>query len=212
MKKFENIDDLAKAVGQVAGLTLELSKGHSLHTAMAAHHDAHAAYHKAAHDAMDDGHEMKAHIGKMHEHHVAKAAHHRAMAETHKALEATANTVAAAFGTEPELQKTAPAAAPATTAGVVEGMLTGMAGDLKEMAQDMIKTDPSVKEMLRKSIAEALGQALGSQIKPDGVRGVIPSNPPDEVLSHLKLVPRGSSGASLEKAQVDPDMEDAFAI
>lgn len=214
MKKFENIDDLAKAVGQVAGLTLELSKGHSLHMAAHTHHESQAAHYKAAHDAMDDGHEQKANIGKAHEHHTFKAAHHKAMAEAHKALEAKANSLAAAFGTEPELAKTTSAAAPAPTtpSGVVEGLVANMAGDLNTLAKDMIANDPAVKEMVRKTIADAISSALGNKIVPDNVRATIPSNPPDEVLSHLKLVPRGSTGASLEKAAVDPDMEDAFAI
>jgi hypothetical protein len=210
MKKFETVDDLAKAVGQMAGLTLELSKGHSLHTAAAVHHDSQAAFHKAAHDAMDDGHEMKAQIGKAHEHHVAKAAHHRAMAETHKTMEALANNINAAFGSEPEVKKTTTTSAPAPAG--IEGMVAETTKGLVSKSLEMLQTDPTVQDEIRKMVLEGVRSALGGHIVPDGVRVAIPNNPPDDVLKHLKLVPRSGSGANLEKADVDPDMEDAFAI
>lgn len=213
MKKFETIEDLAKAAGQLAGYFTKNADfhkaAHAAHAGLNAHHEAQAAFHKAAHDAMDDGHEMKAHIGKVHEHHVAKAAHHKAMADLHKGYMEDSTKLAAAYGSEPELQKTAPASL--GTAG--EG--SDMAAILKAAFNEniaSIKDSPEFKEVVKNLALSEVKKMFGNAVVPDGARVVVPGNPPEDVLKHLQLVPRGSSGASLEKAVVDPDMEDAFAI
>lgn len=222
MKKFDTVEDLAKAAGHLAG---HFGKAASHHQAMA---DAHAglnkehtemsAFHKGMHDALDDGHEQKAFHKRMHEHHATKAAHHESLHKLHKAHADHMEEMAKAYGEEKAASggkpttKAAGAAEPTTATEVVGSLVAGMSADLQAMSKEMIQNDPTVKDMIRKALADAIGGALATQIRPDGVRATIPSNPPDEVLSHLRLVPRAGSGASLEKAQVDAGMEDALAI
>ncbi len=209
MRKFESVDDLAKAVSQVAGLALDLSKGHSLHAAASAHHEGQAAYHKAAHEAMDDSHENKAHVAQQHAHHVFKDAHHKAMAESCKALEATATKLASAFGDDPELKKT-----DATIPVAGEG--SDMAAILKAAFNEniaSIKDSPEFKEVVKNLALTEVKKMFGNTVVPDNVRvaGNV-NDPPADVLTHLKLIPRGSAGSGLQKAEVSADMEDAFAV
>lgn len=217
MKKFETIEDLAKAAGQLAGSFTKNAEyhkaAHAAHMGEHAHHEAHAAFHKAAHDAMDDGHEMKAHIGKAHEHHVHKAAFHKAMAEHHQAECDAATKLAAAFGEDSPIQKTAPTTNAATGVSTgaptsVEGLVADTTKGLVAKSLEMLQTDPAIQDEIRKMVLAGVKASLSGQIVPDNVRATYPSNP-DPALLHL--VPRAGSGATLEKAQVEPENEAMFA-
>ena len=222
MKKFDTVEDLAKAAGHLAG---HFGKAASHHQAMAeAHaglnkeHTEMSAFHKGMHDALDDGHEQKAFHKRMHEHHATKAAHHDSLHKLHKAHADHMEEMAKAYGEEKAAAGGRPAAKAAGTTDPaaepvgVEGMIAKTVEAILTKSLSTVETSGKVEEMVERMVVERVNKALGNHIVPDGVRGTIPSNPPDEVLSHLRLVPRAGSGASLEKAQVDAGMEDALAI
>lgn len=222
MKKFDTVEDLAKAAGHLAG---HFGKAASHHQAMA---DAHAglnkehtemsAFHKGMHDALDDGHEQKAFHKRMHEHHATKAAHHDLLHKLHKAHADHMEEMAKAYGEEKAAAggkpttKAAGATDPTAEPVGVEGMIAKTVEAILTKSLSTVETSGKVEEMVERMVVERVNKALGNHIVPDGVRATIPSNPPDDVLKHLQLVPRGSSGASLEKAQVEAGMEDALAI
>lgn len=226
MKKFDTVEDLAKAAGHLAG---HFGKAASHHQAMA---DAHAglnkehtemsAFHKGMHDALDDGHEQKAFHKRMHEHHATKAAHHDLLHKLHKAHADHMEEMAKAYGEEKVAGggkkppagtgKAAAAGAEGDQPNGVEGMIAKTVEAILTKSLSTVETSGKVEEMVERMVVERVNKALGNHIVPDGVRATIPSNPPDDVLKHLQLVPRGSSGASLEKAQVEAGMEDALAI
>src|SRR4051812_4405414 len=192
MKKFATIEELAKAVTDVAGSFTKNADFHKAaaahHSAAAAHHESHAAFHKAQHEAMDDGHEMKAHVGKVHEHHVAKAAHHKAMATAHSAHADGATKLAAAFGDDAPLKKVdgeGKEIAP-NAGGAVNEVLNDMAVTMKTMATDMLQNDPDTKDTIRKYLAEMMKAALGDKTVPNPALAITPTN----ALDHLRLVPR----------------------
>ncbi len=213
MKELKTVEDLAKAAGQLAG---HFTKNAAFHTAaaghhntMKAHHEGQAAFHKAAHDAMDDGHEMKAHVGKVHEHHVAKAAHHGAMAAAHETYAEDSNKIAAAFGSEPEVKKTEAVA-------VVTGEGNDIMTLLKQAFSDniaAIKDSPEFKEMVKGLAMDQVRALFGNKVNSDGARKIFGENPPTSEADRLQLVHRAGGGPTAEeKGQVNPEMEDALAI
>lgn len=218
MKKLESLDDLLKAAGHLAGHFSKAAAHHSAyadaHSKLANEHTAMSAFHQGHADAAADDSADKAMHKRHAEHHATKAAHHTTLHKAHKDYADHLSSVAAAYGEEKaaaatSVAKTEPADSPS---GVVADIFKGMAGDLTTMTQDMIKNDPTVKEMLRKSIAEAIGSALGNKIQPDNVHAVHPSQAPDEaVLAHLNLVPRAGQ-PRIEKASVGADAEEMFVI
>lgn len=224
MKKFENIEDLAKAAGSLVGGFTKNAAFHKAaaghHAAQAAHHGEMHAYHKGVHDSLDDGAEHKAFHAKAAGHHEVKKAHHTAMHELHKGYgedaEKAVKAINDAFGLESSepVAKTAPT--PTTATGVVDGVVASMSGELNTLANDLIKNDPSIKELVRKTIAEQIAKALGREIVPDGVKVAAttmtpqPGQVPQEVLEKLHLVPRGGSNPGGEVA-VAPDSEELFA-
>lgn len=222
MKKFDSIEDLAKAAGHLAS---GFSKNASFHKAAAGHHAAQmthhgemAAFHKGVHDALEDGHEQKSFHKRMHEHHEVKKAHHSAMHELHKGYgedaEKAQKAIADAFGlegTEPKPVTKADGSEPTPAAGGIEGMITATTQGLVKKSLEMLDNDEAIANAIRQSVLAQVQKALSGQIVPDGVHAIPPSNPPDAVLQHLKLVPRGGS-PGLEKAAIDPGMEEALAI
>lgn len=138
----------------------ELEKSHSFHKAMAAHHaevatahTTHCAACKAAADALDDGHEMKAHLHKTAAHHEAMAGHHDAMSKAHHAqAEHHKAETDAMKAVVTDLNKTASGAAPAVVVSTEKG--TSMkAEDIKKCAvamglseEDFKKQFPTVVE------------------------------------------------------------------
>lgn len=222
MKKFDTVEDLAKAAGHLAGHFGKAAAFHKAkHESHSADHKEHtemSAFHKGMHDALDDGHEQKAFHKRMHEHHATKAAFHKTHADAHQGYAEHLDSMAKAYGEEKAASggrpaaKAAGAADPAAEPVGVEGMIAKTVEAILTKSLSTVETSGKVEEMVERMVVERVNKALGNHIVPDGVRGTIPSNPPDEVLSHLRLVPRAGSGASLEKAQVDAGMEDALAI
>lgn len=212
MKKFATIEELAKAVTDVAGSFTKNADFHKAaaahHSAAAAHHESHAAFHKTQHEAMDDGHEMKAHVGKVHEHHVAKAAHHKAMATAHSAHADGATKLAAAFGDDAPIKKGETTTSDTAAPNGIEGMVAETTKGLVSKSLEMLQTDPTVQDEIRKMVLEGVKAALGDKIVPNPAVAVTPTN----AMDHLRLVPRAGSAAPIEKAQVAPENEEMFAV
>jgi len=210
MKKFETVEDLAKAAGELAG---GFQKNVEFHKAAAAEHAGMSAYHKGLHDSLDDGHEHKALHKRLSDHHDAMHGLHKAHGET---AEKTLKVINDAFGLGESSSAPVTKTAPTTTSGVVDGLVAGMSGDLNALAADMIKTDPAIKELLRKTIADQIAKALGKEIVPDQVRIASPTLPPapgtvdPAILEKLHLVPRGGSNPG-DGVEVSPENEELFA-
>lgn len=204
------------------------------HESLHKHHSEMAAFSKGKHDAMDDGHEMKAYMAKAHEHHVAKAAHHEALHKLHKARaeecedmdKATMTTTpsttpttkaagspdpAAATPTNPDPANPTPAAeaTPATSDGI-DGMLKATTTGLVKSALEMLKTDPTVQDEIRKMVLEGVRSALGSKVIPDHVRGVMPDVPIGSASTEGKLVLRNGA-PPVDKAAIPAGFADLFS-
>lgn len=208
----ETLEKLAKAV---SGLASHFKKAAELHKAKAVAHDAlakahkgHAEFCKAKFDGMDDGDAHKAYFGKVHEIHKAKAAHHDALSALHKAHAEHLDTLGDGLGEDKTAAaKVAAAAAPApviatdpnAAPGSVEDMVKSTTTGLVQSALEMLKSDPTVQDEIRKMVLAGVTSALGDKIRPDSVRGVLPARP------GLELVPR-PGGAEIPLAGVDPKL------
>ncbi len=213
MKKFETLEDLAKATGQLAGYFTKNADfhkaAHAAHAGLHAHHEAQAAFHKAAHDAMDDGHEMKAHVGKVAEHHTAKAAHHKSMAELHKTYMEDSTKLAAAFGEDAPIQKV-------NVAPVIGTGDNSMVEILKAAFNEnvaAIKDSPEFREMVKGLAMEQVRQLFGNTVQPSDAVKVFGERASGTAADNLRLIHRAGGGPTeAEKGQVPAQLEDALAI
>jgi hypothetical protein len=204
----ETLEKLAKAVTGLASHFKKAAELHkakaTAHTALATAHKGHAEFCKAKFDGMDDGDAHKAYFGKVHEIHKAKAAHHDALSALHKAHAEHLDTLGDGLGEE----KTAAAksavvpaipadlnAAPTSVEDMVKSTTTG----LVQSALEMLKKDPTVQDEIRKMVLAGVTSALGDKIRPDSVRGVLPTRP------GLELVPR-PGGSEIPLTGLDPKL------
>jgi hypothetical protein len=227
MWELTKAEDLAKAGRSMGSFFAkraeELEKSHGFHKAVAAHHEglakehhATAATHQAAHDALDNDHELKNCIGKAAGHHTAMAGHHESIAKAHHAhadamkadldaMKALASdwggpTVKAATGT--------PASEPGTGGSLnVATMLQTTSELLMKKTLDSFENDPEVAERIRKFALGQITSALGDKLVPDNVRGVITNFP------NVTLVPRAGAPRAGEKtADVPLELEKVLSM
>jgi len=220
--KVLTLEDLTKAAGGLGG---HFGKAAAFHKAAAAHHEAlhkhhseMAAFSKGKHDAMDDGHEMKAYMGKAAEHHTAKAAHHLELHKLHKAHAEDNQTMADTYnadkvaGAQPPAATAPPAAAagaapPADAApgnGVSKTIDTTI-NALIAKALESLDSDPKVAEKIQQIVLERVNQALGDKTIPSLVRGVLPDIPTG---GSAALVPR--PGQQIQTETVSPELASVF--
>jgi len=206
------MDTLEKLAKAVSGLASHFKKAAELHKAKAAAHEAlatahkaHAEFCKAKHEGMDDGDAHKAYFGKAHDLHKAKAAHHDALSTLHKAHAEHLDTLGDGLG-EDKTAAVKAAAAPVVAADPnaaptsVEDMVKSTTTGLVQSALDMLKSDPTVQDEIRKMVLAGVTAALGDKIRPDSVRGVLPDNP------NLHLIMR-PGGPEIPTAEVDPKLQ-----
>lgn len=214
MKKLESLEELVKAAGHLAS-HFKARAAH--HTAKAAAHESSVtehtemeAFHKGMHDGLDDGHADKAYHKRMSEHHAQRKAHHGTLHKLHKDMAARDEEMAGHYGEEKaaaagSVAKTTPPAEP--VAGGIEGMVAETTKGLVAKSLEMLQTDPTVQDQIRKMVLDGVKSALGDKIIPDATRGVTPSSAPDGV----RLIPRGT-GAPIEKTKVDASHEDMLLM
>lgn len=204
------------------------------HEKLAAAHSAHHEFAKARHEGMDDGDANKGYFGKVASLHKAKAEHHAALASLHKDHAAhcdgmsdglSEEKVQSAFKAllgEPATAAPGTTTAPAPAAGgngngsaspaapkaqSVEDLVKETTTGLVNESLNMLKTDPTVKEEIKKLVLEGVKAALGSQVVPDGVTLINRGLP-----EHLKSVvrpgqpePGSQHGAEVDK--VAPELQ-----
>src|SRR5580765_3839950 len=193
--KVLTMDELAKAAGGLGG---HFGKASSMHKSAAAHHESlhkhhseMAAFSKGKHDAMDDGHEMKAYMAKAAEHHAAKAAHHLKLHKLHKAHGEECDDMAKTFSADKALAAAATAGAPAPAAAAtpaapaaaptggdgISAMVSETTAGLVKKSLEMLNSDPAVQDEIRKMVLEGVRSALGDKIVPTDVRAILPDMP-----------------------------------
>lgn len=207
----KTIEELAKAA---EGLAEHFSKAAAHHAALAEHHKGMHEFAKAKHEAMADDDVHKGYFGKVAELHKAKHELHKAHSEHLSGMCATQKGIA------PPTIKAADSAAPAPVAdpnvpatGGVEAMVKETTTGLVKSALQMIQTDPTVQDEIRKMVLEGVKSALGNQIVPDSVRQVLPT-PPGEIPQGLKAVYRKGQpqiGEADDVEKVDPSLRELVA-
>lgn len=197
MFELAKADDLIKA-GRSMGSYFakraeELEKSHNFHKAVAAHHEglskehhAAAATHQAAHDALDNSHELKNCMGKAAGHHTAMAGQHAAIAKAHSDHADTMKSEIDAMkvlasdwgGSAVKAANGTPLSESGTGGSMnVAGMLQTTSELLMKKTLDSFENDPEVAERIRKFALGQITSALGDKIVPDNVRGVITTFP-----------------------------------
>ena len=194
----------------------------------AAHHDAMAALHKdmgehckAKCDSMDDGDVHKAFFGKSASHHVAKADLHKAHGD-HLRAAATELEAHAAEEDKEKAQKAAgvdPGAAAAAAGSTssaavassadpnansqtsVDAMIRETTQGLVKTSLEMLKTDSTVQDEIRKMVIEGVRTALGDKTIPDHVRVIGPAAPQGATLI-------GRDSKPINTDNIDPKLAD----
>ena len=203
------------------------------HKAKAALHKAFHEHLKAKHESMADDSVDKAHYAKAAGHHKALADLHEGHAAYHETEAGKATTVDNSKAEYVSIGKTADgveifklaapkpaAAAPAVnvaatvTTGAapngIEGMVAETTKGLVSKSLEMLQTDPTVQDEIRKMVLEGVRSALGGQIVPTTARSFF-DQPNPNAMDGLRMVPR-AGGPSLEKAKVSAEMDEALAI
>jgi hypothetical protein len=219
-----DLEKAGKSIGNYfAKQAAELEKSHSLHKALAAHHEACKATHegtaaacKAAHEAAGDGSEVKDHFHKSHLHHTAMAGHHDGFAKTHHAhaesLKAEIDAlkaVAAEWGATIKADGTGAAVVSFSKNGSIEEKFTSVTDALVTKALEQISASPKVAELLEgaalEHVSKLINGKLGDKLMPTPVSAVAPPNT-------AKAVPRNGQPAAGEKANVPLEFEKLVAL
>lgn len=193
-------EDLSKSMSHHETLKTLHGSASVTHDELKKIHGEHAELHKAAHDALDDGHPLKAHehlkseLHKRHgEKHEELSKLHKAISEEHgrhaehfKAQVDSLKAVAAEFGAAIPVTKAAGAAAagaaPDSEATGVAALIQKTTEQLTVKALKTLDEDPvvqdKIREMVLKGVSEALGREPGpmpgpaAAVYPEGVRPV----------------------------------------
>lgn len=219
--KVLSLEDLTKAAGGLGG---HFGKASAFHKSAAAHHEAlhkhhaeMASFSKGKHDAMDDGHEMKAYMGKAAAHHEAKAAHHLELHKLHKTHGEECDTMKATYdadkvagtgapatttipaaptaGAPPATAPTTtdPAAAAAAASDGLKGMIDKTTAALVAKSLESLNSDPTVAQAIQKMVLEQVQAALGNKLVPTDARAFMPTDTPGgsaAAANQPHLVPR----------------------
>ena len=196
LEKAETAGDLAK------GLVSHFHKAAEHHAAMHKAHAEHAGFLKGKHDALDDGHEMKAYVKAQADHHTAMADMHKAYGEHCMKLADEEGATKAVKATETkELSKTEEKKDPTTVAtDAVSGAVDKAMEAVMAKVLETISTSGKVEKMVEDVVLAKVNEKLGNKTVPDGVRGVFPQTPPEGL-----LIPR--SGETVNTTSVDPMMK-----
>ncbi len=205
----KTLQDVVKAVGSIGA---HFKKKAEHHDKLAELHKSRHEFVKAKAESMDDCDVHKAYFAKCAEHHLSKSALHKAhgdaLREAGQALEA--------FAAEEDAEKTAaqkaaaaatpnPPVAPAAGDGAapgVDSMIKETTTGLVKASLEMLRTDPTVKEELRKMLLDGIRAELGDKIIPDNVRTVLPAAPAG---AGLKMVSR-AGGPEIDTSEVDASL------
>lgn len=200
-------------------------------------HTDHAAMCKSKADGMADDHMDKAHHtathlfhssaaehhSNLHKAHMEAHAHHTSMAdECDKAASATdltkgqspvttTNTPAApAAPATPAVDGNQPAVAAAAAASdSITDLVKATTNGLVQESLQMLKTDPTVKDEIRKMVLEAVRGALGGKIQPDDVKAIFTAPPdPDQAFNHFGQPPAEASRPTLVPRAGGPTQEE----
>ena len=227
MKKYDSIEDLAKAFGGFAGHFRKAAAHHdglakvaeekaAKHDSVAKAHADHSAFLKAKEEGADDGDAMKAYFGKASELHKAKAEHHEAMAAStreiaklHKARGAEHAEFADALdgGGDGKAKKAAAAAGASKNAPVsgggdaIENMIETTMQAVLAKSLEAIETSGKIEEMVEMLVLKRVNERLGNAPEPTLARGVLPDS-----RERLTLVPR-PGGKAVDTDGTDVEMK-----
>lgn len=192
------------------------------HSGLANLHKAHAADHQAAHDALDNAHELKAHMAKGAAFHTSASEKHDSLHKVHSAeaekCKASINSLkalASEWGATPggpvsslftRAAGSGAAPTPAPTGNVINDMVQETTVNLAKKSMELMDNDPEVKQYMRETIMKMIGETIGNTVVPTHVSGVAPAAP------GITAVPRAGAPAALPVANVPLEFQKVFAI
>jgi hypothetical protein len=210
----KTLEELAKEFSTLAGHFKKAAAHHEAlhkaHAGMASQHTDLHTMHKAKADGLDDGHEMKAHLGKMAECHKALADHHTGASALHKAhaeyLDGLSAEGDGKAGKVDDLKKDVVV----TQVADIQGSLGAFLSDAVKANMEELKSDPSFKELIKGAVLEGVKLQLANKVEPTNVRGALDDNP-NVRKDNVKLILRPGQ-VQLEKVEVDPQLENLFEM